>query len=81
MQPNSAFKEVRNILQKLDRSIDEARARRLNIAPERETPDLNQEQDPLADVASETAQETSTHGFGKAKPIRRNDEESRFKGL
>ncbi len=64
--PNAAFDQIKSILGKLDRSIDEARARRLS-GPESE-PEV---------MAGEEAPEPQR--FGRARPLRsQGDDAMRF---
>ncbi|MEM1330575.1 MAG: hypothetical protein AAGG07_08445 [Planctomycetota bacterium] len=65
-----AFSQVKNILGRLDRSIDEARAKRLNPGGRSENPtngpDLGEDGDTV--VGGENA-----NGYGKARPLRREE--------
>jgi len=63
---NAAFDQVKSILGKLDRSIDEARARRLS-GPETEP------------EAQTTEESTEPQRFGRARPLRpQGDDAMRF---
>lgn len=82
-QGNKAFNEVRALLGKLDRSIDEARSRRLGPPAQSEpsgngfTSDANPEIDLDQEIGGSKPQaqtELQKRGaqFGRAKPLNRN---------
>ena len=66
-----AFNKVKNILGRLDRSIDEARAKRLHPGGRSEN---QPSADPLGGEGSTViGEEEKPVGYGKAKPLRRED--------
>jgi hypothetical protein len=83
-QGNKAFNEVRALLGKLDRSIDEARSRRLGPPAQSDSPntgsnpsdssdfDLDQE---IGGSSEKTQTELQKRGaqFGRAKPLNREN--------
>lgn len=84
-EQSNAFNQVRAILGKLDRSIDEARSRRLEpdmpvrnepspaaAAPSRIASELDREIGASSDQAKTELQKKSAT-FGRAKPLNRND--------
>lgn len=87
---SNAFNEVRAILGKLDRSIDEARSKRLEPdQPVRREPpaaspkapesvsDLDREIGGSSTPNSKTELQRKGASFGRAKPLNRGDEPSR----
>lgn len=88
---NNAFNEVRAILGKLDRSIDEARSKRLEpdqpvrreTTPNPEQPgperssDLDREIGAGSTLAAKTELQRKGASFGRAKPLNRNDDNPR----
>ncbi|MBL4590391.1 MAG: hypothetical protein JKY96_00375 [Phycisphaerales bacterium] len=83
-QGNKAFNEVRALLGKLDRSIDEARSRRLgppahaesspnqSESPDPSSIDLDQEIGQSAAKAEQTELQKRGALFGRAKPLNRD---------
>jgi hypothetical protein len=87
--PSNAFNEVRAILGKLDRSIDEARSKRLEPdqpvrrEPPPSTPaastasDLDREIGGTSVPNAKTELQRKGASFGRAKPLNRNEENPR----
>ncbi len=83
-QDKKAFNEVRALLGKLDRSIDEARSRRLGPPPQDEqsskpassdqpsNADLDQEIGQSSSSAQQTELQRRGALFGRAKPLNRD---------
>ncbi|MDX9910626.1 MAG: hypothetical protein RBS39_02210 [Phycisphaerales bacterium] len=68
MSRNEAFKQVKAILSKLDRSIDEARKKRTGVDDEPAAPDRAQAQPPRAPEPAPTPARPPSP-FGRAKPL------------
>lgn len=86
--PNSAFNEVRAILGKLDRSIDEARSKRLEpdqpvrrepapAEPRPQSSELNREIGGSTPGGPKTELQRKGASFGRAKPLNRNEDNPR----
>jgi len=85
---NNAFNEVRAILGKLDRSIDEARSKRLepdqpvrrdpapSTPPSTEASELDREIGGGNTPAAKTELQRKGASFGRAKPLNRGGEEA-----
>lgn len=86
--PTNAFNEVRAILGKLDRSIDEARSKRLepdqpvrrdpvpaNNASRPSSSDLDREIGGGSTPGAKTELQRKGASFGRAKPLNRNGED------
>lgn len=88
-EQSNAFNEVRAILGKLDRSIDEARSRRLepdhpvrrDPAPStpttRESADMDREIGGSGTPSPKTELQRKGASFGRAKPLNRNEDNPR----
>ncbi len=84
-EQSNAFNEVRAILGKLDRSIDEARSRRLepdqvssnntnsNNFPSRSNPGLDREVGAPAAPVAKTELQKKGATFGRAKPLNQSE--------
>ena len=68
MPRNDAFKQVKAILSKLDRSIDEARKKRTGVDDEAPAPDRAQAQSPRAPEPA-PAPTRPPSPFGRARPL------------
>lgn len=86
--PTNAFNEVRAILGKLDRSIDEARSKRLEpdqpvrrepapTEPRPQSTDLDREIGGSSVPNPRTELQRKGASFGRAKPLNRNDDPPR----
>lgn len=86
--PSNAFNEVRAILGKLDRSIDEARSKRLEpdqpvrrdpvpSEPRQESSDLDREIGGSSVPNAKTELQRKGASFGRAKPLNRGEENPR----
>jgi hypothetical protein len=90
-EQSNAFNEVRAILGKLDRSIDEARSKRLepempmrtepaaSVAPQSQTRnavDLDREIGGAPQERAKTELQKKSATFGRAKPLNRNERPS-----
>lgn len=83
-----AFNEVRALLNKMDRSIDDARTKRLGPPVGTPTPaqrntnstvDLDQEVGGTTPVRPMTELQRKRASFGRAKPLGRNDQKGQWK--
>ncbi|MFK7758315.1 MAG: hypothetical protein AB8C13_00025 [Phycisphaerales bacterium] len=85
-----AFNEVRALLNKMDRSIDEARTKRLgppvgtptpapSARPANGTVDLDQEVGGSTPARPLTELQRKRASFGRAKPLSRNDGQNQWK--